>query len=505
MLITVITANNAQEARRQILSAQQATDGIELRLDYWSVLDVESLAKLRQEFSLPMIFTLRKKSQGGKCELNEAARLAFLYQLCALQPDFIDIEYDVPVEFIQKIKLNYPTIKLICSYHDFEKTPADLTSILQAMQNPMFDIYKLATYAQTTMDALRMLLLIRDSHQQIALAGMCMGEHGAASRILGKIVGSKLSYCALTDNLMTAAGQLTLQELTDLYHFKKLNKNTKIYVLLGDPVTASVGHLLHNQAIDLLQQNAIYLKLAVKPPELKETIKLCRQLNVAGCSVTMPLKESILPLLDELMPSAKKIQAVNSIIVTQKKWQGFNTDGDGAIKVLVARMDITKQCIAILGAGGAARAIAFAAKEAGASVIIFNRSLRRAQALAQAVDGKAFPLNDFSSLVTIDYTVLINTLPLAFFNEAGLKFLSKLHFQPRSYAMDIVYHPINTPFLQYAKQSHCIIIPGYEMYIQQALLQIAYWFNPDPKQMKKIEEKMQQYFINQINMFGALT
>lgn len=490
MLITVIQATDYQHARKQILAAIDRTDGIELRLDYWESLSLDAINKLRNEFRLPIIFTLRKKSQGGLYKQSEENRLADIFRLCEYQPDYLDLENDVPISFYEKIHAHFPTIKLICSFHDFDQTPLDLDKTLESMQNPYASIYKIATYANSTLDSLRMLKFIKraNAYRTKPLIGISLGSYGAATRIIGKILGNHFTYACLTQRESTAPGQLNLADLCDIYHVPQHNPSTKIYALLGDPVDQSVGHYLHNQAIRFLKQNAVYLKLAISQNELAEAITLLRQLPFSGFSVTMPLKEAIIPLLDTIDESAKAIQAINTIRIFESIWTGFNTDGVGAIEALKELTDLSQKQIAILGAGGTARAIAFIAKSSGATLSILNRTFKNAEELASEVNGKAYALDMISHLKEMNYQILINTLPTQTPIQVN-------HLVPKTYVMDCVYQPINTALLQTASQAGCIVIPGFKMFIQQALHQIHHWFKPSNDEASFIKQNMLNYFM----------
>ena len=491
MLITAIQVRNMQEAELQMRQAFEQTDGFELRLDYCAHVDLNALKSLRSQCAKPLIFTLRRADQGGQYQGPEAERLALILDLCALAPDYFDLEYDVPRELIAQVHALYPNIKLISSYHDFDKTPEDLAGILALMQQPSISIYKLATFAHSIIDALRMLCFIQEA--QVPFAGMCMGADGEITRVLGPVVGNALDYGSVSSGDATAPGQLSVQDLHQIYHYPLLNKNTKIYGVFGDPVAKSVGYLLHNQAMCQLQKNAVYVRLRVSAEDLPLAIKLCRKLPFGGASVTMPLKEVIMPLLDELDEDAAEIKAVNTIVVQHKIWQGFNTDGLGAIAALEAHGSLAQQKVVILGAGGAAKAIAFVALHKGAQVVILNRTLARAEQLAQDLGCEAAGLDTLSHLADTDYKILINTLPVG---EKMDALLNSSYLKSGTVAMDIVYAPIDTAFLKIAKQAGCVCIPGYQMYIGQGLLQEQYWFDVGSEQLLGVRDLMKNYFLS---------
>ncbi|MFZ4077176.1 MAG: shikimate dehydrogenase, partial [Legionellaceae bacterium] len=272
-------------------------------------------------------------------------------------------------------------------------------------------------------------------------------------------------------------------------------QKTKIYALLGDPVSMSVGHILHNKSMLLLQENAVYVKLQVTPTHLPSVLTLCRALPFFGLSITMPLKETLVPYLDTIDPSSAAIQAINTVTRHQDTFIGYNTDGTGALDALAQHLVLEQQVIVILGSGGAARAIAYEALQRRAKVIILGRTLDKALALSETLECEGGALHTLGNLT---YSVLINTLPLnAYTEEKVTQILKDRPLTSQVVAMDIVYQPILTPFLKHAQAMGCRCIFGYEMYIKQALLQIKLWFNPNTRQLNEINSLMNQYFLTQ--------
>ena len=494
MLITSIQVTDYSSASKRVFELGQRADGVELRLDYLMDLDFPKIQELRQTCSLPVIFTLRKQAQGGQYRHSEAQRLQHIMELCQLNPDYLDVEYDVPAQHIQMIRKRYPAIKIILSYHNFMETPLDLLALFQSIYQADCYAYKIATQAKSSLDALRMLHFVWHLRHQHRVIGLCMGELGQCTRILAPVVGSLFTYASWNAARLTAPGQLTLEELTEIYHYRQLDVNTKIYALLGDPVHLSVGHILHNRAMRFLQQNAVYVKIRVREEELAASLNIMRQLPFWGASVTMPLKESIVPLLDICDQDATTIGAVNTVIRSQQKWLGTNTDGLGAMQALAEKSRLANRAtIVILGAGGAARAIAYAALRQGAKVIILNRTLAKAKHLADDLGCDAYALEVLPSLRT--YTLCINTLPEHSFQDPQLQTLWETSpLVAGTVAMDIVYQPIETQFLKIAKAAGCHCIPGLHMFIGQALLQIQHWFQPKEAALQAIKSTMEQFF-----------
>jgi 3-dehydroquinate dehydratase/shikimate dehydrogenase len=396
----------------------------------------------------PWILTVRKKAQGGALKISEKKRFKLIETLLELGPDYLDLEADTNPCFIEKIAIKYPQIRLIGSYHNFHETPQDLEALFSQMRNPHFAIYKMALTAQSTLDMLRLMIFLQKT--KIALCAISMGECGKASRVMGKICGSYLSYAGLREDPQLR--RYSLQTLHEVFHFSKLNRKTKIYALLGDPVEQSPGHIFHN---DRFAQNAVYIKLKLLEKELPEFFQLVKKLPFAGFSVTRPLKEAICPYMDELSVEAQAMGAVNTVTIRDGKFFGTNTDGVGALNVIEKHLSVRGKQVAILGAGGTAKAIAYEAKLRGAEVTIYNRSREK---------GEKMGFSSFSLQELKGSDVLINTIPVATVFPKG-----------KTLALDVVYAPRETPFLQEAAKLGCKCIYGEEMFIEQALLQQLQW------------------------------
>jgi 3-dehydroquinate dehydratase/shikimate dehydrogenase len=494
MLVVVIPVTDWASAADALAQMPPQVGGVELRLDYLPVLDIGIVRRLRDACRVPIIFTLRSQAQGGKYAKDEAQRLKDIVALCALEPEFVDLEYDVPESLVRTIRDCYPAIDIIISYHQFDHTPKDLLTLLHRIERSGNLIYKIATYACSSLDGLRMVQFVRQHHHYYRLIGLCMGEDGACTRILSRMMGNFLSYAY--QDAATAPGQLSVDHLITQYHYDQINTETRLYALLGDPVSQSVGHILHNQAIRLLQRNAVYLKLRVTEAELPDMLVLCRGLPLDGLSITMPLKESMVVWMDKIESTAQPINAVNSMLRQRSQWLGFNTDGLGAIQVLKHQVPIAQQIILILGAGGTARAIAYEALQQSAQVIILNRTLARAQALAKDLGVEGYALTAFPELKTRPYTVIVNTLPEhAYIQPEIAALFHSDHIRRNTLVMDCVYQPLETTFLRLLKKAHCLTIPGFQMFVGQALLQIEHWFQPEPRLLQQIKLQMEQFFM----------
>ncbi len=453
MLCIPIIGPTFEAAKQQVAAANRKGNLMELRLDLLHNPTFSQIETLRKEARLPLIFALRRAK-----ELQE------ILQLSTLKPDYWDLEHDIPLPFLKELKEKFPAIKLIISYHDWKCTPADLDPIFHEMQNRPADLYKMATMASSTLDSLRMLLYIQ---QKAPFVGICMGEEGQLSRILAPLVGSPWTYAVVKEGQHSAPGQMRADELRQIYAIDSFQEG--FYGLIGNPVTSSLSQYTHNHAMRALGLGALYVKMKVEAEELPPFFAAVRALRWRGLSVTMPLKEAVIPYLDQIDSEAAEIGAVNTLAFDGEKISGYNTDGKGALDAIEAHLPIHGKKIALLGAGGAARAILFEAKKRGALVTVYNRTPKKG--IAEAALDQLQPT----------YDLLINTTP-------DPMPITPDSIVPHVTVMDIKTIPQMSPLLQEAQKRGCCLIYGYEMFINQAVRQFELWF-PDrcqPEIVKKL-------------------
>lgn len=454
-------------------------EAIEFRLDLFDRLS--DLATLKNMCVVPTIFTLRKASQGGAFAQGERQREGKLLEMLLLNPDYVDLEYDTDLKFVERIQKIFPNIAIISSYHNFKRTPSSLKEILDQMNRFPAAIYKIATHANSSLDSLRMLIFVQEMRKQgIPLAGMCMGKRGSITRILSPVVGSLLTYAPLKIENQTELGQVRLETLKTVYRFSHLNSETAIYALIGDPVDKSVGHIVHNALFDNLRTNTVYVKIALESSELPTFFHLIKQLPFKGLSVTMPLKEEVLFYLDGIDLKAKQIGAVNTLVEESNRWKGFNTDGLGALDAIEKRGCVRGKKVVILGAGGTAKALAFEAIRRGGEVLIVNRTEERGKRMASQFCLKSISMTKWQVPL---YDILINATSVGMFPQHNKMPISKGAILPHTLIFDAVFSPKETQLLSLAKSKGCRVVSGCEMFARQAVKQLEIWLS------RKLERK----------------
>ncbi|MBN1761656.1 MAG: shikimate dehydrogenase [Methanomicrobia archaeon] len=256
----------------------------------------------------------------------------------------------------------------------------------------------------------------------------------------------------------------------------------KIYGILGDPVAQSLSPVMHNAAFEKLGMDAVYLAFRVRTPELEDAIKGAKSLGIAGLNVTIPLKEKALVLVDA-DDVAKKIGAINTIDFSSGTPVGFNTDGIGSMQVLQEAVgDLTGKNVLILGAGGAARAIAFYLDEEGANVTLANRTKERAAQLAAQLTNAAGIGLDAELKKHIQASdILINATSVGMHPHEDATVVTADMLHPDLVVFDIVYNPLETRLLKEAKHAGVTkIIHGVKMLVYQGAASFKIWTGVEP-------------------------
>lgn len=470
-LCVVISGPSFDDAFKQIKEASSRCDILEFRLDLFDFKEHSKIKVLKEFSPIPVIFTFRKASQGGHCFLPEDLRLKKLKDLAELQPDYIDLEFDTTKEFFHEIHSLFPAICLICSWHHFTETPLDLNALLNQIWHPEVSIYKIASMANSTIDALRMLNFVKQQSKiGRKLIGLCMGELGQITRILAPLVRSHMTYSILDDCQEVAPGQLGIDTLLQTYHYPFLSPKTAIFGLIGDPVCFSKGHITHNQEYRKRNSDAVYVKMKIAKEELEHFFDEAHQLGIKGLSVTMPLKEAVQPYTI----NQSQIDSVNTLTFTDHGVHGINTDGIAVQMLLQQRVSLKNKIVVLLGAGGTAKAVAYHLYLSGASLIILNRTLAKAQHLASQYQAKSGTLSDFCTFADHGYDILINCTSVGFAEEHCCP-ITVDHLLSNRTVVDVISFPRETFLIKEAKKKECLTICGDEIFHLQASKQLECW------------------------------
>ncbi len=243
-----------------------------------------------------------------------------------------------------------------------------------------------------------------------------------------------------------------------------------LFAVFGNPVVHSLSPVMHNAAFAATGFNGVYAAIRVK--DIRLAAAGMRSLGLRGASVTLPHKETVMACLDTIDPSARRIKAVNTIVNADGELKGFNTDCAGALQALREKVPVSGQTVAVIGAGGAARAVIHGILSAGGTVCVFNRSRDKGEALATELGAEFRPLEEFTAE---RFEILVNTSPVGMTPQAEQSPVPREKLRPGMVVMDIVYTPLKTRLLIEAEAAGCVTIDGLAMFVYQGARQFELW------------------------------
>ncbi|MBR9985831.1 MAG: shikimate dehydrogenase [Desulfosarcina sp.] len=249
-----------------------------------------------------------------------------------------------------------------------------------------------------------------------------------------------------------------------------IDSNTRLYAVMGNPVGQSLSPVMHNAAFRQTGHNGVYVALHVT--NLTEAVAGIRALNIRGCSVTIPHKVAVMDLLDHVDPVARNIGAVNTIVNEDGRLCGFNSDSPGAMAALLEKTPVARRRVAVIGAGGAARALAHGIAEHAGQLTVVNRSQDRGRRLAGELKCDFCPLVDFSG---VGCDILINTTSVGMAPHTDQMPVAHACLRPGMTVMDIVYNPLETRLLSAAREAGCTVVDGVAMFVHQGAFQFERW------------------------------
>ena len=250
----------------------------------------------------------------------------------------------------------------------------------------------------------------------------------------------------------------------------KIDSHTRLYCVIGDPVGHSLSPVMHNAAFARTGYNGVYTAFPVT--DLPHAVAGIRALQIRGCSVTIPHKVAVMDMLDEIEPLARRIGAVNTIVRENDRLTGFNSDSPGAMAALLEKTPVAHRRAAVIGAGGASRALAYGIRDHGGLLTIVNRSVERGERLARELDCEFCPLADFSG---VGYDILVNATSVGMVPASDRMPVGHACLRPGMTVMDIVYNPLETRFLQAAREAGCVVVDGVAMFVHQGACQFERW------------------------------
>ncbi len=473
-MVSIAVPISAADAEGVIVLSRHAmaagADLVEVRLDTCVKLGAEPGAVVAAipHLALPTILTIRHPSENGDWQASDVERVRWFNQAGVLGVAWIDAELAQWSALTSAGLVRPPSTKLILSYHDFDGMGQDLTRRIATMRSLGADVAKIAVRPNDAAE----LAIIRDCYQASTgpLTVIGMGEHGLPSRLLAGAWGAAVTFARLDGDVGSAPGQPTVGELLKLYRIKQQNAQTKIYGVVGSPVSHSLSPLIHNTAFGQHKLNAVYV-----PFRVEDVVAFWRACGdwIAGLSITIPHKTALIGQMHTIEDLARRIGAMNTVYRDRDlKPVGANTDALAVISCVEEQICTVKdRCVLVLGAGGVGRAIGVAMKEKGARVIIVNRTADKAKDLAQEI-GVEFMTLDQALMISFD--VLVNGTSAGMGKPDESPWPSE-HHREDSVVFDTVYHPLETKLLRDAQRAGARTVGGLQMLIRQALGQYQRW------------------------------
>jgi len=519
-LAVPIAAPDLGRARQQVKAALAAgAEMLELRTDYLENLSIDLVKNLIDEVKeakgspIRLIVTCRDKQQGGALAYPQQLRIDVLTTALKAGAEFVDVEFEnfLRTENQERIMVALSQSargRLILSTHNFKTKFENINklyrSILAAYPGAIPKLVYTANHINDCFEAFD--LLYRASGEQIVF---CMGEAGLISRIIAKKLNSFVTFASIDEQSTTAPGQLTIGQLKELYRYEHINSDTELFGVIADPIGHSLSPAIHNACFADKGMNKLYLPLLIeggqdKFNEFLDNVILRKWLNFKGFSVTIPHKHNALAYVQAnggfVEPLAQRIGAVNTLVIGNRassiehraSINGYNTDYAAALDSVtsarrggkIRKAGLKNLTVAIIGAGGVARAIVAGLSDAGARIKIYNRTVKRAEKLAADFACEFASLDDLQDL---EAKLLINCTSVGMHPNVDATPVPKEHLKKGMVIFDTVYNPAQTQLLKQAKRKRLKTIDGLSMFINQALAQFKLFTGQtaDPKLMRK--------------------
>jgi 3-dehydroquinate dehydratase/shikimate dehydrogenase len=487
-------------------------DIAELRVDCLDPNERFLIRRFPEQAGIPVILTIRRDLEGGRFTEGESSRIRLLSQgLAFAEADrrknfaYIDLEEDLDVPSLEEAARTFGT-RIIRSSHNLEGMDADIPGKLRKLRRVGDEIAKIAVMARGSADALALVRAAKAEGRTDKIF-LCMGHYGTFSRILTEKLGSLITYTSAgeEDTPQAAPGQLSPRELVELYRFRGITAETKVFGVVGYPLKVTGSPRFFNTVFDMEYTDAVYVPFPAD--SLADFIALAGELELSGVSVTVPYKEKVTAFLGSMSDEVELIGACNTITQGPQGWRGTNTDMRGFSDSLLNFMNVLAaggpdkagkvpgqargqrakpitslrgKKVTVIGAGGAARAVAAELYRLGAKALILNRTLTKARTLAGLYKFQWGGLDERGvNLMGKFADIVIQTTPAGMEGNPDRDPLELYSFTGREIVMDLIYEPDRTPLLRRAAQAGCPVLNGYDMLIRQARYQYTQFLKRD--------------------------
>ncbi len=410
------------------------------------------------------VVTVRTGSDGGSFDGSTEEKRTLLSAALSAGCGFVDVEWDGP---LRDLAFGPESSRTILSHHGADCATAALLRLLREMAATKAARLKIVPAALRPPETRAVRDLLDEAQRsRLPLCAFASGPAGVWSRIFALAWGSWGTYGSAAPGRETGSGQLGTDELLDVYRAPSISESTRVFALCGWPIRKSPSPAMHAAGYRELGLDAVYALLPAREiGDVADVVQEAGRFPVAGLACTTPLKEQAAARCAGLSSEAS-CGSVNTVTIEPGGWHGHNTDAPAALELIRERIDPARSAIAIVGAGGTARAIAAALRDAGAGVTLYNRSAERASSASASLGIRWKSLDE---LPGASWDVLVQATPLG---SNGEEVLSRRHLNGRV-VLDAAYGEEPTPLVKATKIRGLAVIDGRDLLLAQAVLQFA--------------------------------
>ena len=473
-----LCCKTAGELFAEIERVKSRADIVEIRFDFLDQGEItktfESLRSNATYDSVRFLATFRAHEQGGHRPLTAKERLNFWlsggekFWGGDFEEDLID---EAP---------SHDWRNRIASVHDFSGRVADLETVFDRLSKTSATHLKIAVATEKITDAIPVWKLLGNAAANRPFTPIAMGEAGKWTRILGLAHGAFMTYASPETGSEAAPGQITASDLIDVFRIKELDRETEVFGVVAGNSGYSISPWMHNAAFKAAGMNRVFIPLQVADLDefmrrmvRKETREV--ELNFKGFSVTNPHKQTMLQYVDKIDATAAKIGAINTVKIEDGKLFGYNTDAPGFILPLKKVFgDLKDARVAVVGAGGAARACVHSLLDEGAEVALLARDLSKASVFADEFGVTVGQIPQAGE--KFDTDIVVNTTPLGTKGEGENSTIATAkQLGGVKLVYDLVYNPLETRLINEANAAGVKAIGGMEMLMAQGAQQFEIW------------------------------
>lgn len=502
-----LTGRTVEDDLELVAKYRQYIDLVELRVDFLSEDERLRIRDFPRLARIPCILTIRRVCDGGRFSEGEGTRTAlFARALAFAEQDtrknfaYVDFEEDFRVPSLEDAAVAFGT-KIIRSFHDMNGPVTNIADRLNRLRTTGYEIPKIAFMPRSLSDVSVLFTeaqRLRGSEQILC----AMGDFGLPSRILSAKLNSYLSYTSPAELIgnLSSIGHCDPVTLETMYRFRSISEHTRVFGITGWPLKVTSSPAIHNDKMKRLLLDSVYIPF--RSETAREAYEFAKAAGMVGYSVTVPHKETIIEFLDWVDDRVRDIGACNTVVREGSVWRGYNTDCSGFSRSLVEFVQratgrgVHGKKAAVIGAGGASRAIVYALKELGADVCVFNRTSMKARKLAEKFGFAWAGLGADSIPKLSEYSELIVQTTSKGMGETGEPDETNdplwfYEFTGQELVYDVIYEPKDTPILRRAQAAGCRTSNGWSMLLYQAISQIelfmrAYTDSTEPRERAAI-------------------